>query len=73
MSVMHTSKIMVIWCYGDYGLAVCIYYMCTTVLYQGQGQRSTSRSLHSKIVKMSFLQIVFTFFYVLCFAEISPY
>ena len=30
---------------------VCNFDTCALVPYQGQGQRSTSRSLHSKIVK----------------------
>ncbi len=44
----------------DLIIGVCINDICVLVPYQGQGQRSTSRSLHSKIVK-TFLVLTFRF------------
>ncbi len=46
-------------------LPECINDICVLVPYQGQGQRSTSRSLHSKIVK-TFLVLTFHFHDLYC-------
>ncbi len=49
-----------IWLTFDPNIRVCINDIRVLVSYQGQGQRSTQRSLHSKIVK-TFLVLTFCF------------